>query len=156
MIRTFVIAIFVICNLACSVREDQSLQTADTTAIVAEIDAIISELAEAIIQGNAVDVYDRHLAPNYVFVSAAGRVSTRQQMLSELRSGSVEFEEFRFTNDVVQVHGNVVVAMGLGSGRGVNPGGEQFQGQHRYIAVFVRMDGRWLLSAWQTTSIAES
>jgi hypothetical protein len=45
--------------------------------------------------------------------------------------------------------------MGLASGTGINPGGEQFQGRYRYLAVFVQKDCRWLLTAWQTTALAE-
>lgn len=155
MIRTSAVALLPVFIMACSSGEEPHLSAADSTAIVGEIDGIITELAEGIVRGEAADVYDRFLAPDYVFTSAAGRVSTRAQMLEELRSGAVEFEDFRFTNDVVQVHDGVVVAMGSASGEGVNPGGEQFRGEYRYMAVFVQLDGRWLLTAWQTTAVAD-
>lgn len=155
MIRISAATFLPVFILACSSAKERQPLAADSTAAVAAVDSIITELAEAVVRGDAVDVYDRYLAPDYVFTSAAGRVSTREQMLEELRSGAVEFEDFRFTNDVVQVHGDVVVAMGLASGEGVNPGGEQFRGQYRYMAAFVQVDGRWLLAAWQTTAVAE-
>ena len=155
MIRTFAIALLPVFILACSSGRERQLTAADSTAIVAAVDGIVTELAEAVVRGDAANVYDRYLAPDYVFISAAGRVSTREQMLEELRSGAVDFEEFRFANEAVQIHGDVAVAMGLASGEGVNPGGEQFRGQYRYMAVFVQMDGRWLLAAWQTTAVAE-
>jgi ketosteroid isomerase-like protein len=141
--------------LACSPEQKHHFSNADSTAIVTKVNEIIAELAEAIVNGDAVDVYDRYLAPDYRFTSAAGRVSTREQMLEELRRGSVDFENFRFANDAVQVYDDVVVAMGLASGTGINPGGEQFQGRYRYMAVFIQKDGRWLLTAWQTTALAE-
>jgi ketosteroid isomerase-like protein len=155
MIRTSAIAFFATFILACSPGQDQHLSTADSTAVVTEIEGIITELSNAIVRGEAADVYDRYLSPDYVFTSAAGRVSTRDQMLEELRRGSVQFEDFRFTNDVIQVHDDVAVAMGLASGTGVNPGGEQFRGHYRYMAVFVQTDSQWLLSAWQTTAVTE-
>ncbi|MGD2154373.1 MAG: nuclear transport factor 2 family protein [Gemmatimonadales bacterium] len=154
MIRTSVVALLSVLILACSLAEEHEVSEAERAAVVAAVEGIIRELAEAVVRGDAADVYDRYLAPDYVFTSAAGRVSTREQMLEELRRGAVEFEDFRFANDVVQVHGEVVVAMGSASGEGVNPGGEQFRGRYRYMAVFVQMDGRWLLTAWQTTAVA--
>jgi ketosteroid isomerase-like protein len=155
MIRTFAIALLPVFTLACSSGRERHLSAADSTAIVAAVDEIVTELAEAVVRGDAANVYDRYLAPDYVFTSAAGRVSTREQMLEELRSGAVDFEDFRFANDAVQIHGDVVVALGSASGEGVNPGGEQFRGQYRYMAVFVRMEERWLLAAWQTTAVGE-
>ncbi len=155
MIRVSAITLLAMFSLACSPEQQHHLSTADSTAIIAEVEGIITELSEAIVRGDAADVYERYLAPDYVFTSAAGRVSTREQMLEELRRGSVEFEDFRFTNDAIQVYDDVVVAMGLASGTGINPGGEQFSGQYRYTTVFVQMDGQWLLAAWQTTAVAE-
>lgn len=155
MIRASVAFLVSVCSVACSSVGEHDVSAADSGAVVAAVDGIITELAEAIVSGDAADVYDRYLAPDYVFTSASGRVSTREEMLAELRSGAVEFDSFRFVNDAVQVHGDVVVALGSASGEGVNPGGEQFRGRYRYMAVFARMDGRWLLTAWQTTAVTE-
>lgn len=156
MIRSsfiFFIATFI---LACSTEQKHDFSDANSSAIVTEINEIIAELAKAIVNGEAANVYDRYLAPDYRFTSASGRLCTREQMLEELRGGSVKFEDFQFINDAVQVYDDVVVAMGLASGTGINPGGELFKGRYRYLAVFVQKDGRWLLTAWQTTFLAES
>ena len=99
MIRSFIIFLIATFILACSPEQKHHFSDADYSAIVTEINEIIAELAKAIVNGEAADVYDRYLAPDYRFTSAAGRVSTREQMLEELRRGSVKFEDFQFIND---------------------------------------------------------
>ena len=103
----------------------------------------------------AADGTDATININITTKGAAGKVSTRDQMLVELRAGTVTFQEFHFENDAVQVFQDVAVVTGRAWGKGVNPGGERFDGDYRYTAVFTCIDGVWMITAWQTTAITE-
>jgi ketosteroid isomerase-like protein len=127
---------------------------AQTSATADTILRIQRELAQATLQADAA-VYEQYLTDDYTFTSAAGRVSTKAEVIGELRASEFRFESFQTDKEVVRIYGDAAVVIGRASGRGTNPGGEPFAGEYRFTAVYVRTGLGWRLVAWQTTAIPE-
>ena len=125
---------------------------AQTSATADTILRIQRELAQATLWADAA-VYEQYLADDYTFTSAAGRVSSKAEVIAEVRASEFRFESFQTDKEVVRIYGDAAVVIGRASGRGINPGGEPFAGEYRFTAVYVRTDLVWRLVAWQTTAI---
>jgi ketosteroid isomerase-like protein len=118
--------------------------------------AILGELESGMVQGSAADVFERYTAPDYIFTSPSGELSTRESILAGLREGSVRFTSYTMSDIEVRLYGGVAVVIGRAEGDGVNPGGEPFHGAHRFTSVWSSVDLEWKLVAWQTTVIARN
>lgn len=89
-----------------------------------------------------------------------GRVLTREQFLSNMRSGEIAAESFERTAEDVSVTGNVAVVMGrevftpmASSELGRNYGPRPLQ--RRYTNVYVWQQGRWFWLARQASIIVK-
>ena len=119
----------------------------------AELRDILKEIESSIVAGSAAETFARHTAPDYVFTSPAGRVSSRSQILDGLRSGSVKFTSYAITELDVRVYGSSAVVIGKAVGAGTNPGGEELRGVHRFTSAWTNEGSEWKLVAWQATEV---
>lgn len=101
---------------------------------------------------------ERLAHPNLRINAPGGRVLTREQFLTNMRSGEIAAESFERTAEDVSISGNVAVVMGrevftpvasseLGRMFGAKPL------QRRYINVYVWQQGRWLWLARQANVV---
>ena len=98
---------------------------------------------------------DRLMAPDYVQIDASGRAVGREEVLASLRSGGRNWDEARSEDYQVRVYGDTAVVVGRWRARGRNAG-EAFDYAARYVAVWVRQDGRWRMVSDQATPIAQT
>ncbi|MFL6731021.1 MAG: nuclear transport factor 2 family protein [Sphingomicrobium sp.] len=118
----------------------------------------VDEQQRAMVAAADVSGLERLAHPNLRINAPGGRVLTREQFLTNMRSGEIAAESFERTAEDVSISGNVAVVMGrevftpvasseLGRTFGAKPL------QRRYINVYVWQQGRWLWLARQANVV---
>ena len=121
-----------------------SIQSVGTRATVLAVD----DQQRAMVAGSDVAGLDRFAHRDLRINAPGGRVLTREQFLTNMRSGEIAAEGFERTAEDVSINGNVAVVMGretftpapaseLGRAFGSKPL------QRRYTNVYIWQDGRW-------------
>ena len=96
------------------------------------------------------------LSPDYVQTNTRGKVTDKNEELSELRKGSFRYEKFETTEMKVQLYGDAAVVTGLITGKGTDKAsGKTIEGHMRMTDTFIRQDGRWQVVASQTTLVPD-
>ncbi len=90
------------------------------------------------------------LAEEYVQIRSDGAVIGKHDALASYRSGNRHWEQAESDQHQVSVLGDVAILVGRWMGKGVNDG-EPFDYTARFMAVYVKREGRWLLAADQST-----
>ena len=129
-----------------------------------EIRELEAQLSRAVVAGDCA-FFERVLADDFTHTSHSGQFKTRAQWMAEnkfedqrgpARPGKTTYEGFDVDDLAVRVYDDTAVVTGRTSPRGRNAKGEPIRGQYRFLRVWVRRDGRWLVVAFQGTRIAES
>jgi ketosteroid isomerase-like protein len=90
------------------------------------------------------------LADDLTYVHSTGKVEDRAAFLAGISAGAFDYEMIEPAGAEVRLHGDVAIATGRADVR-VVAGGDRIETPLRYTAVYVKRDGRWLLSSWQST-----
>lgn len=122
--------------------------TDDATA-VREAEA---QLSIASAKGN-VQALGRVVANDFFAVDASGKRQTRQSLLDLYRNGSWKVLSFRQDGLEVHLYGETAVVTGTDRIRARDAGGTVRDGAYRFLHVFQKRQGRWLLIAGQLTPI---
>ncbi len=96
---------------------------------------------------------DRLMAEEYAQIDSRGRVVRKAEVIASFESGARHWDEARTEDLEVRVYGEAAVVIGLWRARGTNSG-RAFDYAARYMAVWVRRDGRWQSVSDQSTEIA--
>jgi hypothetical protein len=87
------------------------------TAALADDDArqellkLESQIADAVVQRDAAFV-ERVWADDFVYTGVRGEIKNKQDILAELQSGKLRFEQMRFDDQQVRVYGAAAVVTG--------------------------------------------
>jgi len=100
-----------------------------------------------------VTALDRLMAPDYVQIDDSGGLVDKEEVLASFRSGGRNWTEAHSDDHRVRVYGEVAVVVGRWRARGTNTG-KAFDYVARYVAVWVRRDGRWQMVSDQATPVA--
>lgn len=93
------------------------------------------------------------LADNIVYVDYDGSISTKQQLLAEVKSPDVVGEQINNEGVTVQMHGNnVAVSTGIYRDKGIEKG-KPFSRRGRFTNVWLNQNGKWECIASQSTLI---
>lgn len=98
------------------------------------------------------DVLENMLDDDYVQIRADGSVIGKQEALESYRSGKRRWDHADSDQYRVTVLGNAAILVGRWIGRGETEG-EEFDYTARFIAIYVKRGGTWLLVADQSTPI---
>lgn len=115
-------------------------QEADTQA-KREVRQMEKEWREAWVRGDPVILARIH-ADNYFSINYLGQLSTKEQVMADVRAGAFKYESMEHKDVVMRVYGNVVIVNGLT----INKGHRQqrdVSGEFRYTRVYVKRGGRW-------------
>jgi len=94
------------------------------------------------------------LADNIVYVDYDGSISTKQQLLAEVKSPDVAGEQINNEGVTVHMHGNnVAVSTGIYRDKGTEKG-KPFSRRGRFTNVWLNQNGKWECIASQSTLIA--
>ena len=96
------------------------------------------------------EVLEDILDEDYVQIRPDGSVVGKLAVLESYKSGNRRWDQADSDQYRVSVLGDVAILIGRWVGRGENEG-EPFDYTARFMAIYVKRDGRWLLVADQST-----
>ena len=97
---------------------------------------------QAAVERNDAATMDRILADDFILVTGLGKTFTKADLLEEARSGRVEYEFQRDTDQTVRVWGDTAVITAQLWAKGVE-NGEAFHYKLWFSDTYVRIDGAW-------------
>ena len=101
-----------------------------------------------------VDVLDRDTASDYTTINGVGKMSTKPQMMENLRQGKTKVLSVKLDNLKARIYGDTAVL--TGEYRDVNVrDGVQRETHALFTRVFVKNDGRWQAVAYQQTLVVD-
>jgi ketosteroid isomerase-like protein len=118
-----------------------------------EILKVDEERNQALQKGD-VATLDRIYSDDVVYANASGALLTKAEHLAELKARTLNFRSFVHENVQVAVHGDTGVLTGI-SKSVVEYQGTVSSSHRRFLNVFNKRDGRWLVVAHFETNISE-
>ena len=95
---------------------------------------------------------DRLLAPDLTYTHSNGRVETREKFLASIASKALVYRSIEPSEVEIRLYGDAAVATGRVEMK-VSTGGQDQAFAARFTAVYVRQEGTWRLTVWQTTRL---
>ena len=120
-----------------------------------EIDQLEDTWRNAILKGNTA-VMDSLLADDYMAISASGTLQSKEETLTNLRSGRVHFSTLDISDRKVRFYGTTALVTSVATVAGTSPEGA-IAGNFRYTRVYVRNpQGVWKVVSFEASRIHES
>jgi uncharacterized protein (TIGR02246 family) len=98
------------------------------------------------------EAMDHILADDYTQITASGEVIDKREFLASFEGEHRHWDRAESTDHDIRVYGNTAVMVAMWRASGVNHG-ERFDYKARFLAVYVKRDGRWQLTADQSTPL---
>jgi len=142
--------ITVVASLALGLTPQQN----QNAAVVQELMRLETVWNEAYQNGDA-DSLDKLWADDLEVTVPKMPVMSKSDVLGFARSGRMKFERYQTSDVKVRVYGDAAVVSGrLQRTRTLN--GKTLDDDWRFIKVYVKRDGRWLVVAFQASDAAQS
>jgi hypothetical protein len=120
--------------------------------IAKSIQQLESDLRIATMKGEA-SWFEQHLAESFVETDAAGKVSSRAEVLQLYRTVQPDYESWNLSEGTAQTfHGNTVILTGKLEVQGTQEG-KSLSGTFRFTRVWIKNGLDWQLAAQQMTRI---
>jgi ketosteroid isomerase-like protein len=120
-----------------------------------EIDQLEDEWRTATLSGD-VKTMDSLLAEDYMAITAAGTLQSRDEALANLSSGRLHFTTLTITDRKVRFYGTTAVVTSLATIEATNPDGP-VAGDYRYTHVYVRnAQGVWKIVSFEASHVREA
>ena len=117
-----------------------------------EIDQLEDEWRTAVLNSDA-KALDSLLADDYMAITPAGTLQSRDEALQNLRSRRVHFTSLTITDRKVRFYGPTAVVTSLASIQATTPYG-QVTGEYRYTRVYVRnAQGVWKVVSFEASHV---
>jgi ketosteroid isomerase-like protein len=149
--RMLAVGLSVLCFFAIAWRTARSAAPPENAT--EEILKVDEERNQALQKGD-VATLDRIYSDDVVYANASGALLTKAQHLAELKARTLNFRSFVHENVQVAVHGDTGVLTGI-SKSVVEYQGNASSSHRRFLNVFNKRDGRWLVVAHFETNISE-
>jgi len=119
----------------------------------AAIEQLERDRQDAFVRGD-IDALDRETASDYSTINGVGKLSTKPQMMQNLRAGKTKVLSVKLDNLKARIYGDTAVL--TGDYRDVNVrDGVQRETHALFTRVFVKNDGRWQAVAYQQTLVVD-
>jgi len=119
-----------------------------------DIDQLEDEWRSATLSDDA-KAMDSLLADDYMAITAAGTLQSRDEALANLRSGHLRFTTLTITDRKVRFYGTTAVVTSLATIEATNPDGP-VAGDYRYTHVYVRdAQGAWKIVSFEASHVRE-
>ena len=112
---------------------------------------IEEDLQAGILKGDWA-VFDRYLAPGFVFVGPDGSMQDKAQWMADAKSGALKIESSRNEDMKVRVFADTAVVMYRSIDKGTFKGMD-ISGQYRWTDVFIKRGGKWQIVSTQGTPL---
>jgi ketosteroid isomerase-like protein len=119
-----------------------------------EIDQLEDTWRNAVLNSDT-KAMDSLLADDYMAITAAGTLQSRDETLANLRSGRLRFTTLTITDRKVRFYGTTAVVTSLATIEATNPDGP-VTGDYRYTHVYVRdAQGAWKIVSFEASHVRE-
>jgi ketosteroid isomerase-like protein len=119
-----------------------------------EIDQLEETWRNAVLKSNST-VMANLLADDYMAITAAGTLQTKQQALDSLRAGHMHFTTLEISDRKVRFYGTTALVTSLAEVQGTTGDGD-VSGSYRYTRVYVRdATGVWKIVSFEVSRIRE-
>jgi uncharacterized protein (TIGR02246 family) len=103
---------------------------------------------------NDLPALDEILADDLTYVHSNGMLDTKQSYLESLRSGNTRYLTMDMSDVSVRALGEDTAVINAKFDARVLARGTEVNPRPRVLIVYARRDGRWQMTAWQSTPIA--
>ena len=118
-----------------------------------QIEQLERDRQDAFVRGD-IDALDRATASDYTTINGSGKLSTKPQMMQNLRQGKTKVLSVKLDDLKARVYGNTAVL--TGDYRDVNVReGVRRETHALFTRVFVKEGGQWLAVAYQQTPVVD-
>ena len=119
-----------------------------------EIDQLEETWRQAVLKGNT-SVMSGLLADDYMAITPAGTLQTKEQALESLRAGNVHFTTLDISDRKVRFYGTTALVTSVADVQGTTSEGD-VSGSYRYTRVYVRnATGAWKIVSFEMSKIRE-
>jgi ketosteroid isomerase-like protein len=119
-----------------------------------EIDQLEETWRDAVLKANTT-VMANLLAEDYMAITAAGTLQTKEQTLDGLRSGHMHFTSLEISDRKVRFYGTTALVTSVAEVHGTTSEGD-VSGSYRYTRVYVRdAAGAWKIVSFEVSRIRE-
>ena len=98
------------------------------------------------------EIIESMLAEDYTQIRSDGTVAGKQETLESYRNGKRSWEKAESDQYQINLLGDSAVLIGRWRGKGES-GGKPFDYSARFMCIFVKRNGKWLIAADQSTPI---
>lgn len=117
-----------------------------------EIDQLEDAWRAAILKGNS-SALAALLADDYTAITAKGAIQTKEQAISNLRSGALQLTELNISDRKVRIYGTTAVVTSLAELTG-SKSDQEMTGRYRYTRVYVRnSQAQWKIVSFEASRI---
>jgi ketosteroid isomerase-like protein len=109
------------------------------------------ERVDAVTRGDLAAL-ERIFADDLLYTHSNARQETKAQFLESVKSANIKYEAMKHSDLKVQLLGDTAVLRGRSEIKGV-ANGQGFAFPIRFITVYVKLNGRWQMTVWQSTRI---
>jgi hypothetical protein len=120
---------------------------------IQEITALELRRAEAVVHRDT-GLLDQITSDNSVRILPTGLLETKQDLLMQLKSGSVTYSSIDVDQLDVKIYGDTAVVTGRSVFQGQRAG-KPFTGKCRFSRVWIKRTGRWQEIMFQLTAITQ-
>lgn len=112
---------------------------------------IEEDLLAGILKGDWA-LFDRYMAPGFVFVGPDGSMQDKAQWMADAKSGALKIESSKNEDMKVRVYGDTAVVTYRSIDKGTFKGMD-ISGQYRWTDVFIKRAGKWQIVSTQGSPI---
>ncbi len=117
-----------------------------------EIDQLEQTWRDAVVHHNAAAM-DSLLADDYIAITASGTLQSKEQTLTNLRTGTLHLTAIEFSDRKVRFYGQTALVTSRAEVTGTNGDGE-ISGSYRYTRVYVKDEhGAWKIVSFEASRI---
>ncbi len=119
-----------------------------------EIDQMEEAWRTAMLQGNS-SAMDVLLSDDYTAITANGAIQTKDQALSNMKTGSFKVTSLEVSDRKVRLYGSTAVVTSVAELKGSREA-EEISGRYRYTRVYARnMQGQWKIVSFEASKVQE-
>jgi hypothetical protein len=119
----------------------------------AAVKAVELQRFEFMVQGDTT-LLERLLAEDLTYVHSTGVVDTKASFLQSLASGKLRYLALTPSEIAVRLLGTAAAVVTGRADIKVVANGKEISFPARFTSVYAKHHGRWLLAAWQSTTVA--
>ena len=140
--------IFLIFFAISSLAFGQAANTREQEVLKAEQDRVA-----AVISGDTAKL-EQILANDLTYTHSTALVESKTDFLNSIKSGNIKYQAMNHKEVKVSLYGDTAVLRGQSDVK-VTLQGQQANLVLRFIAVYIKKDGRWQMTAWQSTRLPQ-